>query len=348
VRTRYAAARALFYRAIIEAKKGHLAKSDALLKECLATLEQLGYWQFLAVDAPRSEEFVLQAPARGIGEDFLTRLLARQPGMRRVRKPKPHRMVQRAPRLTATALGHIHVTLGGRVIPAQAWGTQSARELLFFLLMHPEGVGKERLMTMLAPDAPPARANAKFHMATYRLRRALYKGCIQFEGDVYQLDPDLEVKFDVADLQSLLAAAEGASVGSPDEREALCSAVILYGGPFLEGSYAEWVLTEQRHLEERFLNACVRLASLHLRAGEHSDALAVAERGLNVDDSLEELQIIVVRSLMALGREAEARKRLRTYGISWQTAGSASVAGEAHAPVRTASRSLVLLGTPGD
>jgi DNA-binding SARP family transcriptional activator len=310
---RYQVARVLFHRALLEFRRGQLAKSDQTLSASLGALEQIGYWQFLSVEAPRVGDFVARAAERGIGEGFLDRLAGRAPAAP-PRSVRPRPAPRRPAKLVARALGRVEVSLGGRAIPAHAWGTQSARELLFYLLLHPDGTPKERIMTVLAPDISPVRANAKFHMAAYRLRRALYKGCIQFDGDIYRLDSELEVDFDVDRFRAALAAGW-------DKPAVLQHALSQYGGLFLDGCYSDWAISEQERLEQQFLDACGRLAALHLHAGEHRDAVAVCERGLAIDDSIEELQSLLL----------QARQGRRLHGVDGQEEGRAlTLVGRSH------------------
>jgi DNA-binding SARP family transcriptional activator len=285
------------------------------LRDCLDLLESLGYCQFLSVDGPRNREFLVQAAARGVGEAFIGRLLERlgravQPAA----QPSPLLVAaEPSPTLTVQSLGRFEVTLNGRAVGPREWGTQAARELFLYLLIHDGRASKEQLMAALAPDASPARANSQFHVAAYRVRRALYRGCVRFDGDTYQLDPAVNLTFDVALFRQAVAAADHAEMGSAAELKALRQAVAGYTGRFLEGSYAEWVLAEQRRLEDEFLHAASCLASAELERGDQQAAIDAATRGLAVDNSLQELHEVVVRALVQQGRRADADRHLEAY-----------------------------------
>ncbi|MHB8621707.1 MAG: tetratricopeptide repeat protein, partial [Chloroflexota bacterium] len=143
---RYPAARCLFHLALLELSTGHPADSDKRLSECLAILEDLGYHQFLTVDGRRSLPFIRRAADRGIGEAFLARLLPK------LEAPLPSaatalsapKVPAEAPprRVEVRAFGRPEVRVDGRLVPHHEWGTQSARDLFFFLLLHPTGVSK--------------------------------------------------------------------------------------------------------------------------------------------------------------------------------------------------------------
>ncbi len=312
---RYGVARALFHLGFVFFKRGDLERSDALLEESLSTLEDLGFSQFFSVDAPRCLEFVQQAADRDIGGAFLKTLLNRavqKPSLPRVEPAVASQSVA-GPRIRVRMLGALEVTMDGRQVSLRHWGTQAARELFFYLLLHREGATKDRLMDLLAPEVTPSRANSQFHVAAYRLRRALYRGALQFDGTHYHLDSGMQRECDVDVFCDALAAAKNAKHGSAEEALALRRATEAYGGRFLEGLYSEWIEQEQRRLESQFFDACSRLAWSSFHAGDFRGALATAERALNEDDSLQDLHEVVVRSLLALDRRGEATRHLEAY-----------------------------------
>jgi two-component SAPR family response regulator len=205
------------------------------------------------------------------------------------------------------------VRIDGRLVSAKKWGSQTAREMFIYLLLQRDGVRRDQLLAAIAPDSSPARASSQFHVSAYRIRQALYKGCVRFDGDVYQIDPRLEYEFDVDDFRAACRAAKGAATGTSAEVAALERAATFYGGPFLEGCYAEWALMERSSLEEEYISVVSRLARLNLVRGDLDAAHSVAQRGLAVDNSLEELHDIALRALVSSGQLAEAHRHLNAY-----------------------------------
>jgi len=311
---RYLAARTIFHQAMLEYQTGKAGAGDRLLEQSLAMLEELGYSHFLTVDLRRWRSEVEEAAARGVGEGFLTdklhRLTSAEAPARSGRKP---RLVQRGQSVRVRLLGQIEVLLNGRAVPSQAWASHTARELFVYLMLHPEGAPKDRLMAILAPESSLARANSQFHVAAYRLRRALYHGCLLFDGDYYRLDPALHVDCDVLAFREALVRADHATRGSDQELEELRRAVDLYQGRLLEGFYSDWVLAEQRRVEDQFLHAASRLATLYLEAGELRAAIEAAERGLTADFSLEELHEVIIRAQLRQGLRADAARQIERY-----------------------------------
>jgi two-component SAPR family response regulator len=269
----------------------------------------------LSVDGRRCLAFLEQAARRGIGEQFLARLIRRlkRPAVSLGQAPAVREEIVEPPRIQVRALGATEVRVDGRLVSAKHWGAQSARELFVYLLLHRDGARRDQLLAALAPESSPARATSQFHVAAYRIRHALYKNCVRFDGDVYQIDPRLECEFDVEDFLAACRAAHAAQPGSDEELAALERAAALYGGRFLEGCYAEWALQQQSELEERYLSLLGRLARRHLQRGGFDAAHSAAQKALAVDNNLEELHEIALRALVAAGRLAEAHRHLNAY-----------------------------------
>jgi len=81
----------------------------------------------------------------------------------------------------------------------------------------------------------------------------------------------------------------------------------------MKGSYADWAIEQQRLLEDRFLAALDRLARLSFARADFDVAYATAQRALAIDNSLEELHEIALRSLAASGKLAAAHRHLNSY-----------------------------------
>jgi DNA-binding SARP family transcriptional activator len=113
---------------------------------------------------------------------------------------------------------------------------------------------------------------------------------------------------DVGEFEEGLRAAERAS--SPAERSAhLAAAVERYRGGLLPGFYEDWVSTEQQRLDERYLQALLRLTSLLEAQGEFEAALQHALRAVSLDPLREEAHREVMRLYLASGRASSALRQ---------------------------------------
>ncbi|HEX6096575.1 MAG TPA: BTAD domain-containing putative transcriptional regulator [Thermoanaerobaculia bacterium] len=155
-----------------------------------------------------------------------------------------------APLIRVRALGPVEVKRGDATIDP---GSQ--RELLLFLLCHPNGATKEQIGAAIWPDADPAKLRNNFHVSVHRLRKALGGNeWVIVEGDTYAVKPGIE--FDAAtferDAQAALRARDAAR---------LTRAIALYRGDFFaNATTGEWHLELRERLRELYAKALSALA----------------------------------------------------------------------------------------
>lgn len=215
--------------------------------------------------------------------------------------------------LRIRGLGALEVSHGEERIQAAAWGSAKPRELLFYLLAHPDGRTKEQIGVALWPEASPAQLRNSFHVTLHHLRRALGEPeWIVFEDDRYRFNRELPYRYDVETFGSRLSQAESLSRGDcADAREianALQGAIDLYRGDFLEETvFGEWHLEIQDELRRAFLDAILRLADHLLDDADYPKAAAAYRHALSRDRLLEAAH----RGLMiALARGGEPDRAL--------------------------------------
>src|SRR5215218_9685711 len=92
--------------------------------------------------------------------------------------------------LRVLALGPLQVFVNGKLVESMAWGSARPRELLVYLLMHPEGRTKEQVGLVFWPDASAAQLRNSFHVTLHRLRKALgAPEWVTLVHDRYRVDP---------------------------------------------------------------------------------------------------------------------------------------------------------------
>lgn len=197
--------------------------------------------------------------------------------------------------------------LGGLCVESEAhqiqrFRTQKTAALLAYLACHPGPQSREVLATLFWPDNDPHLARHNLRVALSALRRQL-EPAGRAPGSVLRGDRN-RVGLDGAAVATDVAAFEAALA-----RADWLRAVELYGGALLAGFYDEWVLPEQRRLEELFFGA-LRRAVRELEArGDIEGALRIAGRGPVVDPLREEAH----RDLMRLHARAHPALALRHY-----------------------------------
>ena len=139
--------------------------------------------------------------------------------------------------LRVLALGPLQAYIGAEAIKAAAWGSARARELLVFLLMHPDGVTKEQVGLAFWPEASTAQLRNNFHVTLHRLRRALRDPAwLTLATQRYRIDAAVVREFDVARFErEVTAARQALARGVPCSSAAIDRALDRYRGDFLDG-----------------------------------------------------------------------------------------------------------------
>jgi DNA-binding SARP family transcriptional activator len=208
------------------------------------------------------------------------------------------------------ALGAARVEKGGRPLdPSPDW-IQKPRELLFYLLSHPQGRTKEQIGLALWPEASAAQLRSSFHDTVFRLRRALgAKEWIAFEKGRYALNRSLAYSFDVEAFEGNLSEARRLRSEAPEQAiRHLQEAAGLYGGDFLEDSAVdgEWATARREELSRAYREALLLLGRLLLGRGRHAEATEAYRKAIAHDELLEEAHRGLMRSQAALGERGRA------------------------------------------
>jgi DNA-binding SARP family transcriptional activator len=191
----------------------------------------------------------------------------------------------------------------------------TSRELLAFLLLHPDGVRRETTTEALWPDMDPARSAGRAKDALRSLRQALQDATgqpgatvVELIGDRLRVNPAF-VDADVWRFQAALAAAT-ATTDTQTKLDALTQAAAAYGGTLLEGADYDWAEAAREELRRQAADVAGRLAELREQLGDLDGAIAALEDGARWDAYNEELHQRIMRLQAQLGRLDAVR---RTY-----------------------------------
>jgi len=228
-----------------------------------------------------------------------------------------------APVLEVQALGPLRVLRDGRPLPPESWRYARPRELLLYLLAHPEGRTRDQIGLVFWPDASAMQVKNNFHVSLHHMRRALGRGdLIVYDGDRYRVAWELGVRYDARTFEEALApfVATGRRLArtapanqppGPDPAPEAEAALELYRGDFLaEEGAGDWHLETRDRLRRLFAAALLQLAGHRERAGAHAEAADLYRRVV----ALEELQEDAHRRLMAsLARAGDRAGAIRQY-----------------------------------
>jgi DNA-binding SARP family transcriptional activator len=210
-------------------------------------------------------------------------------------------------------LGPFEISRRGESVPT-GWRAKG-RELIAYLVAHPVGAPKERVIEELWPDVEPARASLRFNK-TAALIRAVARGrddsrmYVERVGDsAYRLEEG-SWWVDAWEFERLIHEAERREEGA-DAVNAFRDAVDLYRGEFCDDAYYPWLEGIRERFRNLFVEACGRLAYLLSEAGDHDQALSMLDRAIRADPVCEDLVRRAIALEATLGRRAAALARYR-------------------------------------
>ena len=166
-----------------------------------------------------------------------------------------------------TLLGGLAVYVAGSMVPAGAWKSRRAAQLVALLALAPNHrLASEQVMDALWPDLPPEAARANLHKTATLARQAIgSRESIVLRGDAVALWPEHELTVDVVEFEA--AARQALASGDP----AQCAGVAQrFGGELLpDEPYEEWAVPVRDRVHLTYLDL--------LRAGELWAELADAD-----------------------------------------------------------------------
>jgi DNA-binding SARP family transcriptional activator len=202
------------------------------------------------------------------------------------------------PSLRFYGFGPGQIERDGEAIPVSVWRSALARQLTFYLLVHPYR-SREQIIAAFWPDGSPEKAGAIFRWVKHQIRHALERPLVVHEEGLYHIEWDPDCWFDVAAFESLLKGQDGRQVR-------LERAIALYQGDFLEGCDAEWCEPIRERLRRSCRNALVELGEIHTARGEYDRAFGVLSRALTLDGFYEPASRALMRLYARDGRRHAA------------------------------------------
>ena len=222
------------------------------------------------------------------------------------RGPLP-RVTRRRRVLRITTLGGFAVQRGAdRVLGAAAQPRRMA-VLAMIARAGTRGVSRDRLQSILWPEADVDQGKAALKQALYALRRDVDAGDIFLGTHDLRLNPE-EVRCDVVEFEDLV------------RRDEIERAAGVYEGPFLDGfrlasvpEFESWMEDERRTLQHTLAAGLSRLARSTLDRGDATAAVRWARRLAALEPLNAEYTVLLMRALVAAGDQAAALQQERIY-----------------------------------
>jgi len=215
--------------------------------------------------------------------------------------PIPDALADETPDLDVRALGSFEAQVRGELFDPERWSWAKPKEALVFLLLHPEGVTRDRLGAALWPDSPPTRMKNSFHVALHHLRKSLGQPeWIVLDGDRYRLAPQLRARLDAS-------AFERAVRQAGEDPHLLRSALALWRGELLEGETpGPWVEEHRDRLRRLHVEAWLTLGSGLGREERPDEAAECYRHALRLDELREDAHRHLMSAWAASGQRARA------------------------------------------
>ncbi|MEP6494380.1 MAG: BTAD domain-containing putative transcriptional regulator [bacterium] len=234
---------------------------------------------------------------------------------------EPELVESSGPAMRVLALGALQVFVDNEPIDAAAWGSARSRELLVYLLLHPEGRSKEQVGLAFWPEASTAQVRNNVHVTLHRLRKALRNPDWIFAvNDRYRVDPSIVLEFDVTTFERDVVAARKALARNEDGAVAALERTLsLYRSDLLDGEpVCDWHIPFRDRLQRQFVDALMALGARHTSEGRHAKAADVYRRVLARDDLHEEAALALMRAHTRLGERAQALRYYRRFAERMQ------------------------------
>jgi ATP/maltotriose-dependent transcriptional regulator MalT len=253
---------------------------------------------------------------------------------------KEHDVVE----VSLTCLGGFAVIRRGQAVPASAWQSRKARDLLKVLVCRRgRPIHREQLLELLWPGEDPKRTTNRLSVALSTVRAVLdpehrrpADHYVRTEGDAITLHRvDIDVERMLAQAASGLARLRAGATA--DARVDLEAAELAYAGDLFEDDpYSDWAVDLREKARLAYLDVVRALADLAEIDGDADARARYLLRILERDAYDESAHLLLVRLLAEQGRHGEARRRYRLYARQLSEIGVEAAPYPVTAPPRAA------------
>ncbi len=203
--------------------------------------------------------------------------------------------------LEVYALGPGFVIFNDQAI--DTWEGHLPRLLFFFALDRPV-VTRSEICQTFWPDLDDDQAVNVFHVTKRRLHKALEMDVLVHVDGCYQVNPELDVHYDVMNFAGYLM--EGRRTDNEAPMQSWQHAIDTYRGPFLQGHQDTWIVNRRRDFQTGYLEALMSMAQMRMREERFEHALGLYQRALSEDGLRQDLHQHIMELYAHLGRRSEA------------------------------------------
>jgi len=221
-----------------------------------------------------------------------------------------------APKFLINDLGRVEVQVEAGISPSASI-RRKVLAMLCFLLTRPRfSATRDEVIDALWPDMSPDVALNSLNQTVYFLRRVfepayvddLSAGYVHHNSDVLWLDQQLVASRSsrcLAILETIGSDLDPGHVGQLSE---------AYTDRFaLDFAYEEWSASYRTSLHVGYLQVIEAAVTRDMATGHHERAIDLARRALDLDPSIESLELALLRLYSATGAHAAAAEQYAHY-----------------------------------
>ncbi len=220
--------------------------------------------------------------------------------------------------LTINMLGPVEILRDPtRPLAHDAWPTRRSRDILCFIVSRRHHrASKDTIIDTFWGETDFDVVEKNFHPTVSHIRKALNSNqplkqnfLLYREGD-YQLNSEFSYRIDIEEFDKLLSEGENARRARQFEDciRAYESALSLYRGEFMQGSYEPWVEEQRTYYREQYLRLLEALAGVAQTASDWPKTMQLAQSILREDQFREDIHCMVMRAHAAMGNRAAAKE----------------------------------------
>ena len=220
--------------------------------------------------------------------------------------------------LTVNMLGPVEILRDPtRPLAADAWPTRRARDILCFIVSRRHHrASKDTIIDTFWGETDFDVVEKNFHPTVSHVRKALNSNqplkqnfLLYRDGD-YQLNPEFSYLIDIEQFDQLVSEGENARRARQFEQciSAYESALTLYRGEFMQGSYEPWVEEQRTYYREQYLRLLEALAGVAQTSEDWPRAMQLAQLIIREDQFREDIHCILIKAHAAMGNRAAAKE----------------------------------------
>lgn len=221
--------------------------------------------------------------------------------------------------MTINMLGPIEIVRDPtRPLAADAWVTKRARDILCFIASRRHRrAEKDSIIDTFWGETDPTVIERNFHPTVSHIRKALNnnqalkQNLLLYRDGAYMLNPEFAYSIDIEEFDRLLKEGEAARRARQFEQCVKCyeSAIALYRGDFMQGSYDPWVEEQRSYYRLQYLQLLESLAGVAQKLEDWFKATQLAQLILRDDPFREDIHCLLMRALAAQGNKGGVREQ---------------------------------------